>query len=124
MGEFDKEDEFEDITEQAGSQLGQQGQPGQEVLRVRLPRGKEVIGIIEQRLGSSRMMVKCFDGHSRVCRVPGRFKRKLWLREGNIVIVEPWEYQSEEKGDIIYNYSKAAIEWLKKRGYIKIESEF
>ena len=95
-----------------------------EILRVRLPRGREVLGIIEQRLGASRMMVKCFDGHARTCRVPGRYKRKLWLREGNIILVEPWEFQSEEKGDIIYSYSKAAVEWLKKRGYVKIESEF
>jgi translation initiation factor 1A len=102
---------------------GQNEQP-EEVLRVRLPRGKEVLGILEQRLGASRMLVKCFDGHSRTCRVPGRMKRRLWLREGDIVLVEPWEYQSEEKGDVIYKYSKAAVEWLKKKGYIKIESEF
>jgi translation initiation factor 1A len=121
MAEEDSKDDFvEEVSEEKVE--GQQGEG--EVLRVRLPRGKEVLGIIEQRLGSSRMMVKCFDGNSRVCRVPGRFKRRLWLREGNIVLVEPWEFQSKEKGDIIYNYSKAAIEWLKRRGYVKIESEF
>jgi translation initiation factor 1A len=94
------------------------------IIRVRLPRGKEVLGILEQRLGASRMMVKCFDGKSRVCRVPGRFKRRLWLREGDIVLVEPWQYESDKKGDVIYKYSKAAVEWLKKRGYVKIEEEF
>jgi len=104
--------------------LGHGNEGQEEILRVRLPRGKEVLGIIEQRLGASRMLVKCFDGHTRTCRVPGRLKRKLWLREGYIVLVEPWEYQSEGKGDIIYNYSKAAVEWLKKKGYVKIESEF
>lgn len=92
--------------------------------RVRLPRGKEVIGILEQRLGAARMLIKCLDGHSRICRVPGRLKRKLWLREGDIVIVEPWDYQSNEKGDILFKYSKAAEQWLRKKGFIKIESEF
>lgn len=92
--------------------------------RVRLPRGKEVLGILEQRLGASRILIKCFDGHSRTCRVPGRLKRRLWLREGDIVIVEPWEYQSEERGDVIFKYSKAEIVWLKQRGYIKVEEEF
>jgi translation initiation factor 1A len=118
------EEPKDDFAEEEVQEEQVEGQQPGEVLRVKLPRGKEVMGIIEQRLGSSRMMVKCFDGHSRVCRVPGRFKRRLWLREGNIVLVEPWEYQSEEKGDVIYNYSKAAIAWLKKKGYIKIESEF
>jgi translation initiation factor 1A len=92
--------------------------------RVRQPRGKEVLGILEQRLGASRMMIKCFDGKTRNCRVPGRLKRKLWLREGDIVIVEPWEHQPDEKGDVLYKYSKAAVQWLKHQGYIKIEEEF
>lgn len=92
--------------------------------RVRLPRGKEVLGILEQRLGAARMLVKCFDGHSRVCRVPGRLKRRLWLREGDVVIVKPWEYQPNEKGDVLFKYNKVAEEWLRKKGFIKIESEF
>ncbi|MEM2956297.1 MAG: translation initiation factor eIF-1A [Candidatus Pacearchaeota archaeon] len=95
-----------------------------EIQRVRLPRGREVLGILEQRLGASRMMVKCFDGKTRTCRVPGRLKRKLWLREGDIVLVEPWEFQPDEKGDIVYKYNPTAAEWLKKKGFIKIEEEF
>jgi len=94
-----------------------------EVLRVRLPRGKEVLGIIEQRLGAARMSVKCLDGKSRVCRIPGRFRRSLWLREKDVVLVEPWDFQGDAKGDIIFKYSFAAIDWLKKRGYLKIKEE-
>lgn len=44
------------------------------VVRVKLPRGEEVLGIIEQRLGGNKMMVNCLDGKSRICRVPGRLK--------------------------------------------------
>jgi translation initiation factor 1A len=100
-------------------------QEKQEVFRVRLPRGKEVLGILASRLGASRMLVKCLDGKSRVCRIPGRLKRGLWLREGDIVLVEPWDFQSDEKGDLIYKYSKAAIEWLRKKGFLKnVEEEF
>lgn len=102
---------------------GNEQGPG-EVFRVRLPRGREVLGIIEQRLGASRMDVKCFDGKTRNCRVPGRLKRGLWLREGDVVIVEPWENQSDTKGDVLYKYSKSAEEWLKNKGYIKIEEGF
>lgn len=92
-------------------------------LRVRLPRGKEVLGILESRLGACRMMIKCLDGKSRVCRIPGRFKRGLWLREGDVVLVEPWEFQGDEKGDITYKYSLAAIEWLRRRGFLKMTEE-
>lgn len=92
-------------------------------VRTQLPHGREVIGIIEQRLGGSRMMVKCFDGKSRNCRVPGRLRKKLWLREGDFVIVEPWEFD-EEKGDIIFKYRLNEVEWLKRQGHIKNIEEF
>jgi translation initiation factor 1A len=88
-------------------------------VRVKLPRGREVIGIITQRVGAGRMMVSCMDGKTRNCRVPGRLRRELWLREGDVVIVEPWEFDQDEKADILFKYSKAAIEKLKRDGMLK-----
>ncbi len=95
-----------------------------EIFRVRLPKGKEVLGILEQRLGANRMLVRCLDGKSRVCRIPGRMKRRLWIREGNVVLVEPWELGGEEKGDIIWKYNPAEVDWLKRKGFLKTEAEF
>ena len=89
-----------------------------EEIRVRLPRGKEVIGFVEQLVGGRRMYVECSDGKRRLCRVPGRLKRSLWVREGDYVIVEPWEVQGDERGDIIWKYKKVQVEWLKKHGYL------
>lgn len=91
-----------------------------EFIRVRLPRGKEVIGIIEQRLGGNKMSVSCLDGKTRNCRVPGRLKRALWLRPNDVVIIEPWELD-ENKGDVIFKYRLNQIEWLKNKGYLKSE---
>ena len=92
--------------------------PEGQVLRVKLPRGKEVIGIIEQRLGGNRMSVNCRDKVKRNCRVPGRLKRVLWLRPGDIVIVQPWEFDND-KGDILFKYTPTAIQWLKSKGYLE-----
>ncbi|MGC9309398.1 MAG: translation initiation factor eIF-1A [Candidatus Nanoarchaeia archaeon] len=92
--------------------------------RVRIPRGKQIIGIISQRLGGNRMYVSCMDGKTRNCRVPGRLRRGMWLREGDVVIIEPWEF-GEDKGEILYKYSKSAIQKLKKKGLLKTQkSEF
>ena len=96
----------------------------QQVFRVKLPRGKETLGIIEQRLGGSRMTVRCFDGKKRVCRVPGRLKKKLWLREGDVILVEPWEFGGDEKGDVIHKYRINEVDWLKKKGYLEEQEEF
>ena len=93
----------------------------QKVARAPLPRGKESIGIIEQRLGGNKMMVACLDGKKRNCRVPGRLKRKLWLRPNDVVIIEPWELDFD-KGDVIFKYRPNQIEWLKQNGHLKTEA--
>jgi translation initiation factor 1A len=93
----------------------------QVVTRARLPKNNEVIGVIEQRLGGNKMMVACLDGKSRNCRVPGRLKRELWLRPGDVVIIELWELD-KEKGDVIFKYRPNQVEWLKQQGYLKRES--
>ena len=101
--------------------LGEDGQPIIPT-RVKLPRGREVIGIIAQRVGAGRMLISCMDGKTRNCRVPGRLRRELWLREGDVVIVEPWEFDQNVKGDVLFKYSKAAIERLKRDGLLKTNS--
>ncbi|MBS3151025.1 translation initiation factor eIF-1A [Candidatus Woesearchaeota archaeon] len=90
-----------------------------EVSRVKLPRNNQSFGIVDQRLGASRMKVRCLDEKTRVCRIPGRLKRKLWVREGDLVLVEPWELGGDDKGDIIFKYRPSQIEWLKRKGYLK-----
>ncbi len=101
-------------------------QPEPQVLRVRIPQAGEILGIVQQRLGGSRMRVSCLDGKERICRIPGRLRRALWVRENNVVIVQPWELGGDKKGDIIYKYrGKAEVEFLKRKGYLKdLEDEF
>lgn len=96
------------------------------LIRVRIPLKNEVLGVVQQRLGGSRMRVHCLDGKERICRIPGRLRRELWVREEDVVIVEPWELGGDVKGDIVYKYkSKAEVDFLKKKGYLKnIEENF
>ena len=116
------EEEFGAETEEPVS--NEEISPTGEIIRVRTPRGREVLGILDQRLGASRMKVRCMDGKTRVCRVPGRLKRKLWLRPDDVVIVSPWDLD-KNKGDVIFKYRSNQIEWLKKQGYLETEkSEF
>ncbi len=92
--------------------------------RVRMPRGKESIGVILQRYGGNRMEIRTTDGKTRNCRVPGRYKRRLWLRPKDIVIIVPWE-DDDSKGDIIYKYNKTEMFNLKKSGILdNLSDEF
>ena len=95
-----------------------------EIRHTKLPRGNQVFGVVDQRLGGTRMRVRCLDGKLRLCRIPGRLKRRLWVRESDTVLVEPWELGGDAKGDILYKYSRAQYQWLKNKGYLKDIHEF
>lgn len=99
-------------------------QEGEIPVRVRMPRKGEIIGIIFQRLGGNRMSVLATDGKTRNCRVPGRFKRSMWLRARDVVLIEPWP-DDDNKADIIFKYNSFAINQLRRRGILdKIKVEF
>ena len=100
-------------------QLAEEQKLQQEISRIKLPRGNQTLGLLEQRLGASRVRVRCLDGKTRICRIPGRLKRRLWVRENDIIIVEPWEYSGDQKGDIIYKYTPTQVVFLKNKGYLK-----
>ncbi len=98
---------------------------GEEVIRVQLPKGDELIGVVEKLLGNARMYVRCVDGKTRVGRVPGGKRRKLYIRPNDLVIVKPWEYEEDSKCDVIYKYRKSQVDWLRRKGYLaKLEEEF
>jgi len=96
----------------------------QQIRRIKLPRGKQCFGIVEKRLGASRMEIRCMDGRTRICRIPGRMKRYLWVREGDIVIVEPWEHTGDEKGDVVFKYNKTQANYLQRKGYLRMLEDF
>ena len=107
--------DFKEIKEEKDTgKSKEQQQKTQFISRVRMPRNNELIGIIVQRLGGNRMEVKTTDGKTRNCRVPGRYRRRLWLRPKDIIMIVPWEFD-DKKGDIIYKYNSSEINQLKKR---------
>lgn len=91
-----------------------------EMQNIVLPATSDVLGVAVKFLGFDRVMVKCQDGHQRLCRIRGKIKRRVWIREGDIVLVSPWDFQSESKGDVIWRYTRAQAEWLRKKGYLTL----
>src|SRR3990167_9258523 len=96
-----------------------QQQQEEEMRRTPMPRGRQVLGICEQRVGGSRMKVRCMDGKNRICRIPGRLKRKLWVRDNDILLIEPWELGGDEKGDVLFKYKPIQVELLRRKGLLK-----
>lgn len=86
-------------------------------VRVKLPQGNQFIGIVEKRLGGSRMHVRSTTGKEIMARVPGRAKKFLWIREGDIVLLEPWELD-DSKADLFYKYRPNEVKVLEKKGLL------
>lgn len=76
-----------------------------------LPSEGQVICVVEDVIGADHVKVRCTDGASRVCRIPGKFRRRAWLSEGDVVLVTPWDFQPT-KGDIAHKYSRDEIKQL------------
>ncbi len=93
--------------------------PAADVTRVRLPNVKEneMFGIADQLLGASKIKVMCEDGVSRVGRIPGKIKKRMWIREGDLLIVSIWDFQPD-KCDIHFRYTRTQAVNLSKRGKV------
>lgn len=88
------------------------------VIRVRMPRGKEVIGTITEIFGGSRLHVSCRDGKTRMCRIPGKFRKRITIHPGDAVLVIPWDVEPDTKGDVEWIYTRTQAGWLKRKGLI------
>ena len=94
-------------------------QQQEEFVRVRLPRRDEVLGEIEEILGGSRFKVLCTDGKKRICRIPGKFRKRVHVRVGDVILIKPWTVEADEKGDVVWLYNKTQMSWLRRKGFVK-----
>jgi translation initiation factor 1A len=94
-------------------------QLAEEIARTRIPKEGEILGRVLATLGAGKLTVECDDGKTRLCRIPGKIRKRVWVRVGDLVIVEPWKVQSHERADIVWRYTNTQTEWLKRKGYLK-----
>jgi translation initiation factor 1A len=92
---------------------------GEEVGRLPLPRRDrgEIFGVASQLLGAARIRVMCEDNVSRMGRITGKMKKKMWIREGDLLVVRPWGFQ-EGKADILFRYSRTQATYLARRSLL------
>ncbi|MFH1630996.1 MAG: translation initiation factor eIF-1A [Candidatus Aenigmatarchaeota archaeon] len=92
-----------------------------EISRVKTPRGDETFGIVEANLGGSKLKVRCQDDKIRICRIPGKMRKRIWMDDDDFVLVKPWSIQGHKFGDIIWKYTPTQVGYLRRRGILKLE---
>lgn len=55
-----------------------------------------------------------------MCRIRGKMKKRNRVRGGDVVLVSPWEFEYEEKGDSIFRYTRNQAYWLREKGILRI----
>ncbi|MFW3147203.1 MAG: translation initiation factor eIF-1A [Thermoplasmatota archaeon] len=91
----------------------------EEYVRVKLPNRKknEIFGVVDQALGGGHLKILCQDGKMRLGRIRGKLKKRMWMREGDLVIVAPWDFQND-KCDVLYRYTRIQAQNLLRRGVV------
>jgi translation initiation factor 1A len=88
-------------------------------IRVPLPKRKinEMFAIADQILGGRRVRAVCEDGESRLARIPGKMRRRQWVREGDLIVIQPWDFQ-DEKANVCMRYTKTQSLYLSRKGVL------
>ncbi len=105
-----------------------QPSPGSRKLRFPDKRDNEQLGRVVEILGNDHMRVQCEDGKTRLGRIRGKIKKRMWIRLGEIVIIQPWDWETantaEDDGetlpkcDIIWRYQLTQTKQLFRRGIL------
>ena len=93
------------------------GDGEEDFIRVRVPKRNkgEIFAIAERLLGASHVNAVCEDGKLRLARIPGKMKKRMWIREGDLLIVKPWDFQ-DEKADVLWRYTQTQASYLQRTG--------
>jgi translation initiation factor 1A len=75
------------------------------------------LGRVIKLVGGDNIIVKCTDGKVRTCRIRGKIKRRMWIRDNDLVLISPWDFQSD-RADIIWRYITAHVDKLEHDGYL------
>jgi len=76
--------------------------------------GQEYAQVVKM-LGNGRLEAKCFDGVSRLAHIRGKLRKKVWINQGDIILLSLREYQ-DDKGDVLMKYSADEARSLKAYG--------
>ncbi len=85
---------------------------------LRMPTDDELFGVVTTHDGGNHVTVRCEDGKTRMGRIPGRMKYRVWIEEGDVVLIDPWDWQ-DEKGDVEWRYDSQDADQLRAEGHIE-----
>lgn len=87
-------------------------------MRLPNPENMEQFAVVTQLMGSNQVKAIAEDGVERQFRIPGKLLKKVWIREHDIIIIQPWDFQPA-KGNVVWRYLGNQVEWLRRNGKLQ-----
>jgi translation initiation factor 1A len=76
--------------------------------------GQEYAQVVKM-LGNGRLEAQCFDGEKRLAHIRGKMRKKVWINQGDIILLSLREFQ-DGKADVILKYTPDEARALQKAG--------
>ena len=89
--------------------------------KTKLPYKNEQFAIVMEMSGGSRLKALCEDGNTRMVRIGGKLKRRMWTRVNDLVLIQPWPIQTDQKADLVHRYLPTERNWVLRRDIIPEE---
>lgn len=72
----------------------------------------QVYAQVTRMLGSGRLECYCFDGETRLAHIRGKLRKKVWICQGDIVLLSLRDFQ-DDKADVLMKYTPDEARTLK-----------
>ncbi|WP_331232580.1 translation initiation factor eIF-1A [Natronorarus salvus] len=86
---------------------------------LRLPTDTQQFALVTEIRDGGHARLRCADRIERTGKVPVRLRNRVWIREGDLVLVEPWGWESE-KAEIVWRYTDRNAERLRSDGHVSL----
>ena len=80
----------------------------------------EDYALVEKVLGDCRLDCLCSDGNNRICHIRGKFRKRVWMNVGDVVLISLREFE-DGKADVIHKYNPEEVAVLRDRGEINFK---
>lgn len=88
-------------------------EPVKQKLHFKTENSLEMYARVTKMLGDCRIKTMCDDGKIRISHIPGKFRKRVWINENDIVIVTCRKFEMD-KADVIYKYNNDEVHKLKR----------
>ncbi|CEP22059.1 Eukaryotic translation initiation factor 1A Short=EIF-1A; AltName: Full=EIF-4C [Cyberlindnera jadinii] len=77
---------------------------------------------ITKMLGNGRVEASCYDGIKRMAHIRGKLRKKVWMAQGDIILVSLRDFQ-DEQCDVVHKYNVDEARALKAQGELPMDAK-